>query len=82
MVSGAGGLRSRAAKEIARAARDLGYERLDNTGTGHLRFKHPATGKVVICASADSGKRQILNSVAELKRGARPPEAAEATPKG
>lgn len=59
--------RSKFARELAKAASQLGYEQF-YTSTGHLRFVH-RTGAVVIAPSKGGGRLE-LNAYAELRRGA------------
>lgn len=60
--------RTKFARELARRASALGYDH-DRTATGHLKFVHRVTGKIVI-APSKAGGRLELNAYAELERGA------------
>lgn len=60
--------RSKEARCLEQAAAQLGYES-SRTTTGHLKFVHRSSGKIVI-APSKSGKRLERNAYAELKRGA------------
>ncbi len=59
--------RSKFARELAKAAASLGYDR-EWTTTGHLRFVHRDTGRTVI-APSKAGGRLEKNAYAELERG-------------
>lgn len=60
---------SKLVRDLERAAAALGYGPAQRTATGHLRFIHKVTGKIVITPSKAGGSL-ILNAYAELRRNA------------
>jgi hypothetical protein len=56
-------------RELIEQARQLGYEP-GLTASGHLRFTHPLTRRVVTC-STNTGKRATQNALSDLRRYAR-----------
>jgi hypothetical protein len=53
-------------------AERLGFENAGTTGSGHKRWKHPATGATVITPSTAGRGRSQQNAIAELRRRAKP----------
>lgn len=60
--------RTREARELVAVGESLGFDAA-LSATGHIRFRHRATGAIVIAASKNGG-RAMRNDVARFRRTA------------
>lgn len=58
--------RSKSARDLMQAAKMLGYS-AGRTATGHLRFVHQISGRIVVTPSKTGGRAE-RNAYAELAR--------------